>query len=269
VTVLLAILAGGLAAATTMTVAAVRARATDRVSIVDTAWGLGFVLASLAALAVALAAGDGDDRRFVLVGLVAVWGVRLSGRIHLRARRHRRPDGRLEEDFRYAELMDGRPFSYAVRHVFGIQGASLWLVSAPVLVGIATDTEWWWAVAVGGALWLVGFLFEAVGDAQLDAYKRLPDGERPPVMDRGLWAWTRHPNYFGDACVWWGLWLAGGVASGPVAAAATLVAPVAMTYFVVFATGARHLERSMMRRPGYPEYAARTPMVIPRPPRRR
>ena len=86
-------------------------------------------------------------------------------------------------------------------------------------------------------------------------------------MDRGLWRWTRHPNYFGDACVWWGLWLAGGLASGWLPGLLTVVAPVAMTYFLVFATGARLLESEMMKRPGYPEYAARTSMFVPLPPR--
>ena len=86
-------------------------------------------------------------------------------------------------------------------------------------------------------------------------------------MQTGLWRYTRHPNYFGDACVAWGFWLVGGLASGPVPALVTLVAPVAMTYFLVFATGARLLERTMMERPGYPEYAARTSMFFPLPPR--
>ncbi len=115
-------------------------------------------------------------------------------------------------------------------------------------------------------MWAVGLVFESVGDAQLAAYKKDPD--RPPVMDRGLWGWTRHPNYFGDACVWWGIWLVGGLAAG-VLPALTVVSPVVMTYFLAFATGARLLERSMMKRPGYPEYAERTSMFFPLPPKRR
>lgn len=267
-TIAAVILSGAVAAAVTMTVAALRAHRTGRVSIVDTAWGTGFVLAALVGVGVASAAGEHDVRQAILAVLVGLWGLRLTWHIHRRAHRQHGPDGRPQEDPRYAELMEGRPFSYAVTKVFLTQGASMWLVSLPVLVGMATATRWWWAVALGAAVWAVGFLFETVGDAQLAAYKRTPKAERRPIMDRGLWAWTRHPNYFGDACVWWGLWLAGGLATGPVAGALTLVAPVAMTYFVVFATGARRLERDMMRRPGYPEYAARTPMVLPRPPRR-
>ena len=86
---------------------------------------------------------------------------------------------------------------------------------------------WSW---LGVPVWAVGVVFETVGDAQLAAYKRDPD--RGPVMDRGLWAWTRHPNYFGDACLWWGIWLVGGAASGWLPALATVVSPLAMTYFL-------------------------------------
>jgi steroid 5-alpha reductase family enzyme len=88
------------------------------------------------------------------------------------------------------------------------------------------------------------------------------------VLDTGLWRYTRHPNYFGDACVWWGLWVAAALSSGWLPALLTVVAPGAMTYFLAFATGARLLEQTMLQRPGYPEYAARTSMFVPLPPRR-
>jgi steroid 5-alpha reductase family enzyme len=88
------------------------------------------------------------------------------------------------------------------------------------------------------------------------------------VLDTGLWRYTRHPNYFGDACVWWGLWVAAALSSVWLPALLTVVAPVAMTYFLAFATGARLLEQTMLQRPGYLEYAARTSMFVPLPPRR-
>jgi steroid 5-alpha reductase family enzyme len=87
-------------------------------------------------------------------------------------------------------------------------------------------------------------------------------------MDRGLWGWTRHPNYFGDACLWWGIWLAGGAASGWLPAAATVASPLAMTWFIRNVTGAKLLERTMSTRPGWDAYAARVPLFFPRPPRR-
>ena len=157
-------------------------------------------------------------------------------------------------------------FGVAVRKVFLVQGTAIWFVGLPLQAAAIAGPDWPVLVWVGVATWLLGVVFESVGDAQLAAYKRDPD--RGPVMDRGLWAWTRHPNYFGDACVWWGIWLAGGLASGWLPGLLTLAAPVMMTYFLVFATGARLLEQTMMKRPGYPEYAARTSMFLPLPPRR-
>jgi steroid 5-alpha reductase family enzyme len=166
------------------------------------------------------------------------------------------------EDPRYTELLGSGRGGPLVR-VWIPQGAAIWFVSLPVQVS-AVAGEGVAAVAVlGFAVWLLGVTFESVGDAQLAAYKRDPD--RGPVMDRGLWHYTRHPNYFGDACVWWGIWL---VAASAWPGVLTVPAPVVMTYFLVFATGARLLEETMMRRPGYPEYAARTSMFVPLPPKR-
>ena len=245
--------------AVVMTVTALIARAVGRVAVVDIAWGLGFVAV---AAAVAAVGDDGGARRWVLLGLVGTWGLRLAWHIRRRAVGH-------GEDPRYEALLGGPVrevgFAVAVRKVFVVQGVALWFISLPVQVGAALAVRWWPVVVAGGLVWLVGLVFEAVGDAQLASYKRDPD--RGPVMDRGLWGWTRHPNYFGDACIWWGLWLAAGLASGWVAGLATVVCPAAMTYFLLFATGARLLERSMMQRAGYPEYAARTSMFFPLPPR--
>jgi steroid 5-alpha reductase family enzyme len=242
-------------------VTALIAKRVDRVSVVDVTWGLGFALVAL----VAGLAGDGTPwRRAVLVALVCFWGCRLGWHIGNKHRAHRR------EDPRYAELL-GKPinrggFGVAVRKVFLVQGLSMLVVSLPVLAGMTLPVRWTWLVWLGVAVWAVGVFFETVGDAQLAAYKADPD--RGPVLDRGLWAWTRHPNYFGDSCLWWGIWLAGGLASGWVAGLVAIIGPIAMTYFLAFATGARLLEKTMMARPGYPEYAARTPMFFPRRPRR-
>jgi len=130
----------------------------------------------------------------------------------------------------------------------------------------AVIIAWLPLVVLGVAVWVVGVVFETVGDAQLASYQRDPD--RGPIMDRGLWGWTRHPNYFGDACVWWGIWLAGGAASGWLPAVVTVLSPLAMTYFIRNVTGAKLLEETMSTRPGWDEYAARVPLFVPRPPRR-
>jgi steroid 5-alpha reductase family enzyme len=249
-----------------MLITAVIARRAGRVSVVDVTWGLGLTV--LAVVCALLADGSADGwLPWLLAGLVAVWGCRLSWHIWNRARGH-------GEDPRYAEMLAPYSpdadrsawFAAAVRRVFVMQVVALWFVSWPLQAAAVASVELVALVGVGLVVWAVGFVFETVGDAQLAAYKRDPD--RGPVMDRGLWAWTRHPNYFGDACVWWGLWLAGAASTGWLPALVTLPAPVTMSYYLAYATGARPLERTMMQRPGYPEYAARTSMFFPFPPRR-
>ncbi|CAB4700932.1 MAG: DUF1295 domain-containing protein [Actinobacteria bacterium] len=254
------------AAAVVMTLAALWARAVSRVAVVDVAWGLGFVAVALTAAVVGGATQGDGPRRWLLLALVGLWGLRLAW--HIRRRAVGAHEGK--EDPRYEALLGGPlaevGMGVAVRKVFLVQGSVLWFVSLPVQLGASVPLEWSPLVLVGVLVWVVGVVFETVGDAQLAAYKVDPD--RPPVMDRGLWGWTRHPNYFGDASVWWGLWLVGGLASGWVGLL-TVLSPIAMTFFLVNATGAKLLERTMMQRPGYPEYAARTSMFFPLPPRRR
>lgn len=251
-----------------MSVTAAVAWRLGRVSVVDVTWGLGLVAVALLCAVLGSTVTGAGWLPWLLLALVAVWGGRLSRHIFRRARGH-------GEDPRYAAMLGVRPdedrrawFGAAVRKVFVVQGVAIWFVSLPLQAAAVGTSASGWLVGVGVAVWLLGFAFESVGDAQLAAYKAQPKEQRPPVMDRGLWAWTRHPNYFGDACVWWGIWLAGAASTGWLPALLTLPAPVAMTYFLAFATGARLLERSMMRRPGYPEYAERTSMFFPLPPKR-
>ena len=234
------------AAAVVMAGTAVVAARIGRLSIIDVAWGAALVL-----VAVGCAVFAGDRQSWLVVVLVAIWGVRLSAHIAARSRGH-------GEDPRYV----GR----SAPKVFLVQGAAVWLVSLPLQAAALSSLTWTWVAWLGVLVWAVGVLFETVSDAQLAAYKRDPD--RGPVMDRGLWSWSRHPNYFGDALVWWGIWLVGGLASGWVPGLISVLSPVAMTVWLVWVTGAKLLERTMMQRPGYPEYAARTSMFVPLPPRR-
>ncbi len=243
-------------AAAAMAVTAGVSRRIGRVSVVDVTWGL-----ALVGVALVCALLSSDWVSLLLLAMVAVWGLRLSSHIWRRQRGH-------GEDPRYAELLDGGGFRAAVGKVFVVQGAAVWLVSLPLQAAALTDADWEWAVVAGTAVWLVGLVFESVGDAQLAAYKATPRESRPPVMDTGLWGWTRHPNYFGDACVWWGLWLVGAVSGGWLPAVLTVVAPLTMTHFLRNVTGAKLLEKTMSQRPGWEEYAARTPLFFPRPPRR-
>ncbi len=263
VVVLVATLA---AVVVSMGAAAVRAKQLDKVAVVDVAWGLGFVAIALVAALVGLAADDADARRWLVLVLVTIWGGRLGW--HVRSRAIGDHGGK--EDPRYAELLGGSlsevGIGTAVRKVFAVQGGVQWFVGLPVAIGGVLATEHAWLVAVGVVVWAIGFGFETIGDRQLAAYKAKPKDERPTVMDTGLWGWTRHPNYFGDAAMWWGLWLTAGLASGWVAGLATVACPLAMTFFIRNVTGAKLLEKTMSQRDGWDEYADRVPMFFPRPP---
>ncbi|GAA1477224.1 DUF1295 domain-containing protein [Nocardioides aestuarii] len=239
-----------------MVLTAIWSRVVGRVSVIDVTWGSAFVV-----VAVVCALFAGDWRSWLLVALTGVWGGRLAW--HILKRSHG-----AGEDPRYEELLDGGGFGTAVRKVFLVQGLAIWLISLPLQAAAVVDVWAVWIVGLGVVVWAVGLYFEVVGDAQLAAYKARPKGEKPPVMDQGLWGWTRHPNYFGDACLWWGLWLVGGLASGWLPGLLTVVAPIAMTFFIRNVTGAKLLEKTMSTRPGWDEYAARVPLFFPRPPRR-
>lgn len=251
----LALLAVGVSAAA-MVATALAARRAGRVSVVDVTWGLALVAI---ALAMAVAGTATPWRRWLVCALVAVWGFRLAW--HILRRSHGKG-----EDPRYEELLDGGGLGVAVRKVFATQGLVICLIALPSVAAAHSDLASWPLVVLGVVVWCVGVLFESVGDAQLASYKRDPD--RGPVMDRGLWGWTRHPNYFGDACLWWGIWLVGGAASGWLPALVTVLSPLAMTYFIRNVTGAKLLEKTMSQRPGWDAYAARVPLFFPRPPRR-
>ncbi|WP_067898341.1 DUF1295 domain-containing protein [Nocardia vaccinii] len=233
------------------------ARRMRRYNVVDVVWGPGFVLVAV----IAALLGDGPlARRVLMLVLVAVWGLRLGWYIQRRTAGH-------GEDPRYARLLDqhGRSVWAVVSRIFVTQGVVQWIVSLPVQVAAAAGPvhgAGWIALVAGVPVWAVGLFFEAVGDRQMARFRADPD--RRGVMDRGLWAWTRHPNYFGDFCVWWGLWLIGAAAWPGVL---TVFAPLIMSYLLIHGTGARLLEQAMRDRPGYREYQRRTAYFFPRPPR--
>lgn len=232
-----------------------------RVSVVDVTWGLGFVVVAIVSSLLSWVMDAGDPfRRWLLPILAAAWGLRLAW--HVLRRSHG-----AGEDPRYAEMIGDGGLPVAVRKVFVPQGLGIWLISLPLQVGVVAEIDWWTFVWLGMLVWATGLAFEVVGDRQLAAYMEEPRDERPPVMDQGLWSLTRHPNYFGDATVWWGLWVIGGLASGWLPALLTVIAPIAMTHFIRNVTGARLLEKTMSQREGWDEYAARVPMFFPRIPK--
>lgn len=232
------------------------ARRIGRYNVVDVAWGVGFV----AIVAVAAGLGHGDpSRRWLLMALVTIWGLRLSWHIQ------RKTVGK-GEDRRYAALLRNATVAQVVRKVFVLQAFITWFVSFPLQLSAVTGPTpkpLTAVTVVGVAVWLVGVTFEAIGDRQLRMFKADP-ANLGAVMDRGLWAWTRHPNYFGDAAVWWGLWL---ITINGWLPLTTVGSPLLMTYFLVYVTGARLTEKLMAGRPGFDEYRQRTAFFFPRPPR--
>lgn len=229
-------------------------------SIVDIVWGLGFVVVAATSAAV----GDGyADRRMLLLALVGVWGLRLSAYLAWRNLGH-------GEDKRYVAMRrhwGDRFWWVSFFQVFVLQGVLMWIVSLPVqLSATAAEPARLGPLAVVGvSLWTVGLLFEAVGDAQLARFKADPANEGQ-VMDQGLWRFTRHPNYFGDFCVWWGLYL---VAAETVPGRWAIVGPIIMSVLLLRVSGVALLEKTIgTRRPGYADYVARTSAFFPRPPKR-
>ncbi len=222
-------------------------------SIVDAFWGSAFVLAAWTA---ALATPGGGARRALALALVTAWGLRLS--LHLL----RRNAGH-GEDPRYAAMRRGhgpRFWWVSLFTVFLLQAALAWVISLPVQVAVvAPATPLGPLDALAAALWAVGVAFEAVGDWQLARFRRDP-GSRGRVLDTGLWRYTRHPNYFGDACAWWGLGLLGVAAGAPW----TLVSPALMTFLLLRVSGVALLEKDIAgRRPAYRDYVARTSPFFP------
>jgi steroid 5-alpha reductase family enzyme len=150
--------------------------------------------------------------------------------------------------------------------VFWLQGVLLWVISAPLLAAVHSDSPDGFAATdfIGAGVWAFGFAFEAIGDWQLARFKADP-ANKGKVMDRGLWRYTRHPNYFGDAALWWGYFI---IAAGTDWGWATVFGPAIMTFLLVRVSGVALLERTIKkRRPGYEEYERRTSAFIPMPPK--
>jgi steroid 5-alpha reductase family enzyme len=231
-----------------------------RHAVVDVAWGLGFAAIAVATYLVSDGVGDGVLSGLALA-MTVVWGVRLAVHIGLRSRGH-------GEDPRYAAMLERAPGSrqlFALRRIYLTQGAVMWFVSLPVQAAMFVQGEANLCTWTGVLLWLVGFLFETVGDWQLTRFRNDP-ASRGQVLDTGLWRYTRHPNYFGDACVWWGISL---VAFSAWPGVVTVLSPLVMTWLLARGTGKPLLEKDMaQRRPGYVDYVRRTSGFVPLPPRR-
>ena len=228
------------------------------VSIIDVFWGPAFTAVAWTAAAVA----GPTPRGLLAAALTTLWGVRLG--VHLGLRKRGRG-----EDRRYAALRAGSGARFAAESlvtVFLLQAMLVWIVSLPLQVAAAhrPGTPLGPLDVAGALLALAGVAVEATADVQLTRFLSRPES-RGQVMQEGLWRWSRHPNYFGDFVVWWGLGLLG-VAAG---AAWTLVGPALMSALLLRVSGVTLLERTIgERRPSYAAYARRTSPFIPWPPRR-
>ena len=229
------------------------------VSFIDAFWPLGFGIVAWISY---LATAPEHPRALLVLALTSLWAIRLG--TYLLSRWLQEP----QEDQRYQAMRARRPgFAWQSLYVvFGLQGALILIIGLPLMAGISNAAAPLGVLdALGMTLFVLGFLMEALADAQLAAFKRNPANEGK-VLDTGLWAWSRHPNYFGNTVLWWGLFL---IAVADTQNWWTIISPILMTWLILRVSGVSLLERGLRkRRAGYDAYAARTSAFIPHPPRR-
>lgn len=225
-------------------------------SIIDVFWGLGFVISDWFFFAFT---PEGFFQRKILVStLVTIWGLRLS--LHILLRNWGKP-----EDFRYHKWREEEGSSWwwkSLLRVFLLQGFLIWIISIPLLVGqiSPSPSQFTWVDGLGLAVWMVGFFFEAAGDWQLKRFKSNPEN-KGKVLSGGVWRYTRHPNYFGDAAQWWGYYL---IAAATFSGWWTIYSPIIMTFFLIKISGVAMLEKSLVNsRDGYHEYINTTSSFLP------
>lgn len=229
------------------------------VSIVDILWAPAF---AVLAWACAIAGPVAGARAWIALALVTLWALRLGGHVLARWRRLG------HEDYRYAAIRRGRgpnfPFT-SLFWIFWLQALLLWVISWPLQAALSGAGALTTLDFVAIATIAAGIVIEASADRQLTRFRADP-ANRDRVLDTGLWAWSRHPNYFGDFTIWWGFFLLGIAAGGPWWIVA---GPIVMSALLIYYSGAGLMEDTIRdRRPGYADYVRRTSLFLPRPPRR-
>ena len=234
------------------------------VSLVDRTWSLFITGAAAAYFALLPSSQAAGGRSLWTLVLAVVWALRLSAYITARNWGH-------GEDRRYREIRARNQPNFAFKSlylVFALQAVLSWVVSAPFFAAMGGTRPVGVLDITGLALAAFGIVFEAIGDAQMSRFKADP-AHAGQVMDRGLWRYTRHPNYFGETCVWWGFWLVALGAAGW-SGAWTIVSPILMTVLLLKVSGVSLLEKDIgERRPAYRDYIARTNAFFPGPRRRK
>jgi len=229
------------------------------VSIIDILWAPAFAILATASM---LLSPTRDARAWIALTLVWFWAVRLGGHVFRRWRRHG------HEDYRYATIRAARGPNFPLTSlvwIFWLQALLLWIISWPLQAALSFVRPLNWLDGVGIALVVAGITIEGVADAQLTRFRADPQSAGR-VLDTGLWAWSRHPNYFGDFTMWWGFFFIGLAAGGPWW---TVLGPVAMSALLIHYSGAGLMEDTIgERRPGYADYVKRTSLFVPWPPSR-
>ena len=232
------------------------------VSIID----MFFAVVLFGITAVSFVIGNGvAARKQLLLVLVGLWALRIT--VHLVSRNWGHG-----EDPRYTKLRswtnDDRSFVWlSLRKVFLLQGIVIWFVSLPVqfAAAYATPLTLGWPAWLGAGLWAIGFFFESVADYQLTCFRADP-ANKGTVLRTGLWKYSRHPNYFGELCIWWGLFL---IACDNAVGLVTIIGPIMYSFLVINVTGQATLDKKLAReKPGYADYMASTSGLIPMPPKR-
>lgn len=251
-----------LAALVWVLIAAVVGRRVHRHATIDAFWGAGFLVVLAESLVAAARLHPHlTALRYVVLALVAVWSLRLSLHLAIRQRGS-------SEDSRYLAIMAGakgrNETLYAFKMIYGLQGLLLWFVSLP-LQWVAFSDRLNWLLVPGLVLGSLGILFEGVGDEQLRRFIANP-ANAGTTMNRGLWRYTRHPNYFGDALTWTGFYV---IAISAPWGYLTILSPLTMWWLLTSLSGKPMLERKLSTtRAGYQEYVATTSSFLPRPPRK-
>ncbi len=221
------------------------------VSIVDSLWSIFFIIA---AIHYATAADNLSTRAWIILLLVSLWGIRLAAHISWRHWGH-------EEDHRYQQIRNNNQPNFALKSlyiIFCFQALVAWIISIPLFYAINASASLGLLDLLGISLWITGMLFESVADYQLLKFKKNPDN-RGKILTSGLWAYSRHPNYFGECLIWWGFFCFA-ITSGNLL---VIISPLLMTFLLLKFSGVHLLEKTMKSRPGYEAYMQRTNAFIP------
>lgn len=227
----------------------------QRIDIVDVYWGLSF---AVMATTLFLLTPQPTPTFYIATFVVLLWAFRLSSHVARRIARSK------EQDARYTKLTSKWPrkafWMQVYVRIFLVQTLLAFIVAAPVLIIAASTTFSWVWLIVGSLVWLIGFLFESIADQQLASFLAEPKNQGK-LMTTGLWRYSRHPNYFGELTMWWGIWLLSVGMSGWWVA---LIGPLTISFLLRYVSGVPLAERSSSSKPGWDEYARRTPALIPK-----